>query len=202
MQYSNLFMRAMLYLYLIFMPACVTNESKKELNSSSLIDSTMMSIDTNYNIMNTDTAVLTNTDNLTNDNFKSKKEMYKFIKDFSKRDFRESRNQVILDGDELQWKVSEIKSYGNLLKYKAELPDSLGIIEYTCHPDKGECTMTMIGDKDVATMYFNQAKLGMLNPQCNITEAGQQCESNKDWDDDYPLEIHFTISIPELYFRF
>ena len=124
----------------------------------------------------------------------NKDSVLKLISDFSESEFRDSRKQPIAEGKEHQYQVSDIVKLGNTLKYDVVIPGIDGKTEYTCNPEHGEIIIIMIGDKDVALMYYNQVKVGLKLPNCNKTDSGEQCESYQDMTD-YPIKTHFTISL-------
>jgi len=161
--------------------SCNSDQNKNESAKKSITDSTHVS------------------DNLSKgkskENLKDIKDLHKFIKNFSEKDFIESRKQLIAEGKEFDYKISEIKHLGNILKYDVVIPGIDGKMEYTCNPERGEFEQIMIGDKDIATMYFNQYKVGLYNANCNKTDIGEQCEADKDWGKEYSLTTHFITSI-------
>lgn len=120
--------------------------------------------------------------------------LLKFIADFSEREFRDTRKELMADGAEHNYQISEIAENGSILKYNVVIPDIEGKGEYFCNPQKGELTITWVGDTDIAQMYFQQTKVGLKNKNCNTTEFAEQCDAYDDWQD-YPLETHLTVSL-------
>jgi hypothetical protein len=149
-----------------------------------------LTADTNGNVNNlskTDSSqsILNHTDTT---------DIYKFIANFCETDFRESRKQLIAEGKEHDYEISEIRKLGNILKYDVVIPGIEGKMEYSCNPEQGDLLIIMAGDKDVAQMYYEQNKVGLKWDNCNKTEAGEQCETYQDMKS-YPLKTRFTASI-------
>ncbi len=122
------------------------------------------------------------------------KDILKFIANFSEREFRDMRKELVEQGAEHQYQISEIKKLGSTLKYDVVIPGIDGKMEYTCNPQKGELTINMVGDKDVAQMHFQQNKVGLNWENCNKTDVAEQCETYQDMQE-YPLKTHFTVSL-------
>lgn len=124
----------------------------------------------------------------------SSKDVLAYIRKFTEWDFRESRKQLIEDSREQQYRISAIKKVGGTLKYDVVIPGIEVKMDYTCIPDRGELSIIMFGDKDVAQMHFQQNKVGLTWENCNKTDVAEQCETYQDMQEE-PLKTHFTISL-------
>lgn len=122
------------------------------------------------------------------------KDILKIIHDYSELEFRNSRREIVEQGTEHKYQVSEIRDLGNTLKYDVVVPGIEGKTEYACNPQKGEIIMIMVGDNDITRMYFNQAKMGLKSANCNKTDVGEQCESYQNMTS-YPIKTHFIVSL-------
>lgn len=132
----------------------------------------------------------TNTKDTTN----ADADIRQLISDFSEREFRDNRKQLIAEGEEHQYQISDIKKLGSVLKYDIVIPGIEGKMEYTCNPEHGEITITTVGDKDVAQMYYKQTKVGLKWDNCNKIDGAEKCDTYQDMTK-YPLKTHFTASI-------
>lgn len=128
------------------------------------------------------------------DSIKAVADLRQLISVFSEREFRDNRKQLIAEGEEHQYQISDIKKLGTVLKYDVVIPGIEGKMEYTCNPERGEITITTVGDKDVAQVLYKQSKVGLTWDNCNKIDGAEKCDTYQDMTA-YPLKTHFTASI-------
>ena len=168
----------------VIMFACNNIQSTRALNDTTTIKMGTPIINPPVNV---DTSNVTNRKQYPDD-------ILKLIANFSEAEFRDSRKELVKQGAEYNYKISEIKKLGNVLKYDVVIPGIEGKMEYTCNPKRGDFTIIMVGDKEVAQMQYNQNKVGLKWDNCNTSENGEQCDTYIDMDL-YPLKTHFSVSI-------
>jgi hypothetical protein len=179
------------FLPFVLLAFACTNQTGQTASNKSLIDTpTLYSPNELPSLPKVQQVVDTSTKEGTKNNPEN---LLKFISDFSEREFRDTRKELMADGAEHQYQISEIAENDGILKYNVVIPGIEGKGEYFCNPQKGELTINWVGDKDIAQMYFQQTKVGLKNKNCNTTEFAEQCDAYDDWQD-YPLVTHLTIS--------
>lgn len=175
----------------IVFTACNNSETSKKVTTDTNITDTPTSTHTVEAKINNQPPIDTSIKEPTK---KSPEDILKFIANFSEREFRDMRKELIEQGAEHQYQISPIKKLGSILKYDVVIPGIEGKMEYTCNPQRGELTIIMVGDKDVAQMHFQQNKVGLNWENCNTTDVAEQCDTYQDWQE-YPLKTHFTVSL-------
>ncbi len=122
------------------------------------------------------------------------KKLNDFISNFCLEEFNESRKQIVEEGKEHGYKVSEIRKVGKVLKYEIVIPTIEGKTEYFLDPQKNEFQIIVVGDKDIAKMYYQQSKISKKWSVCNNSGNDEQCETTEDWKS-RPIQSHFVISL-------
>lgn len=178
--------------YLIFLLSCINNKSERTTSRTITVDS-LSSPSHNDVPKPPDNHSATDASNKNVGNNNSE-EVLKFITDFSEKEFRDIRRNIIAEGAEHQYQISDVTENDGILKYDFVVSGIDGKGVHTCNLQKGETTFNWVGDKDIAQMFFQQAKVNLRDADCNKTKVAEQCKAYDEMKG-YPVKTRVTISL-------
>lgn len=125
-----------------------------------------------------------------------KHQILDFIAKFIKKDYDNSRDELVAQGKEFDYNISEIKQFGNTFKYTLEIPDVEGYQEYTCVPTMGENMVVVSGDKGMVKLYYDQLKLSKKWDDVRQIKNGESLEFTEILSSK-PIQSHIIVTFIE-----
>lgn len=118
----------------------------------------------------------------------------KLIEISALKQFESSRQQLVDQGSQYQYNISEIQKSGSSYTYTVTVPYPQIQMSYLCIPTKGEFSHTIMGEAAAVEAQYKQLKVQNNWDNCSAIPEGERCESDVQ-SDDYPIKTHLKLSI-------